>query len=50
MGGLNLRILIRLTRAEKQYAIVKRPLTIENHFGRRKFHPSPTASNSYFLI
>ena len=50
MGGLNLRILIRLIRAEKQYAIVKRPLTIENHFGRRKFNPSPTASNSYFLI
>jgi hypothetical protein len=50
MGGLNLRILIRLTRPEKQYAIVKRPLAIENHFGRRKFQPSPTASNSYFLI
>jgi hypothetical protein len=49
MGGLNLRILIRLIRAEKQYAIVKRPLTIENHFGRRKFYPSPTASNSYLL-
>jgi Large eukaryotic DNA virus major capsid protein/Major capsid protein N-terminus len=49
MGGLNLRILIRLTRAKKQYAIVKRPLTIENHFGRRKFYPSPTASNSYLL-
>jgi hypothetical protein len=50
MGGLNLRILIRLTRAEKQYAIVKRPLTIENHLRRRKNCPSPTASNSYFLI
>ena len=47
MGGLNLRIIIRLIRAEKQYAIVKRLLTIENHFGRRKFLPSPTASNSY---
>jgi len=49
MGGLNLRIIIRLIRAEKQYAIVKRLLTIENHFGRRKFYPSPTASNSYIL-
>jgi hypothetical protein len=49
MGGLNLRMLIRLIRAEKQYAIVKRPLTIENHFGRRKFYPSPTASNSYLF-
>ena len=50
MGGLNLRIIIRLIRAEKQYAIVKRPLTIGNHFGRRKFQPSPTASNSYLKI
>jgi hypothetical protein len=50
MGGLNLRIIIvRLIRAEKQYATVKRPLTVENHFGRRKFCPSPTASNSYLF-
>jgi hypothetical protein len=48
MGGLNLRIvIIRLIRAEKQYATVKRPLTVENHLSRRKFYPRPTASNSY---
>jgi len=44
MGGLNLRIIIRLIRAKKQYAIVKRPLTIENHLSRRKFRPRLTAS------
>jgi hypothetical protein len=49
MGGLN-HLRKRITRAKKQYAIVKRPLTIENHLRRRKFQPSPTASNSYFLI
>jgi Large eukaryotic DNA virus major capsid protein len=49
MGGLNLRIKIRLTRAKKQYAIVKRPLTIENHLSRRKLCPRLTASDSYLL-
>ena len=49
MGGLNLRIIIRLIRAKKQYAIVKRPLTIENHLSRRKFCPRLTASDSYLL-
>jgi hypothetical protein len=49
MGGLNLRIRIRLTRAKKQYAIVKRPLTIENHLSRRKLCPRLTASDSYLL-
>ena len=47
MGGLNLRILIRIIRAEKQYATTKRPLVVENHFSRRKqFIPRLTASNS----
>lgn len=52
MGGLNLRIIIRITRAEKQYAIAKRPLAIENHLSRRRnlFRiPRLTASNSYIL-
>jgi len=47
MGGLNLRIIIRLIRAKKQYAIVKRPLTIENHLSRRKFCPRLTASEIF---
>jgi len=52
MGGLNLRMLIRLIRAKKQYATVKRPLTVENHLSRRRNlfrNPRLTASNSYFL-
>ena len=46
MGGLN-HLRKRITRAEKQYAIVKRPLTIENHFTRRINinNPRLTASN-----
>jgi hypothetical protein len=44
MGGLN-HLRKRITRAEKQYAIVKRPLTIENHFSRRINTPRLTASN-----
>jgi hypothetical protein len=47
MGGLNLRILIRIIRAEKQYATTKRPLVVENHFSRRNFFTQRlTASNS----
>lgn len=52
MGGLNLRIIIRLTRAKKQYATTKRPLVVETHFCRRQnlfCKPRQTASNSYFL-
>ncbi len=52
MGGLNLRMIIRLTRAEKQYATTKRPLVVENHFCRRQnlfCKPRQTASNSYIL-
>jgi hypothetical protein len=52
MGGLNLRMIIRLTRAKKQYATTKRPLVVENHFCRRQnlfCKPRQTASNSYIL-
>ena len=50
MGGLNLIItLIILIRTKKQYAIVKRPLTMENHLCRRINNPRLTASDSYIL-
>jgi hypothetical protein len=47
MGGLNQalrKILVSLTRAEKQCAIAKRPLAIGNHFNRRNL-PRLTASS-----
>lgn len=47
MGGLNQalrKILVSLIRAEKQCAIAKRPLAIENHFNRRNL-PRLTASS-----
>ena len=40
----------QITRAEKQYAIVKRPLTIENHLCRRKNNPRLTASDTIKIV
>ncbi len=46
MGGLNeANLRICLTRAEKQYAIAKRPLAVENHLCCRK--KKLTASDNY---
>ena len=49
MGGLN-HLRKRITRTEKQYAIVKRPLTIENHLCRRKNNPRLTASDTIKIV
>ena len=49
MGGLN-DLRKRITRTEKQYAIVKRPLTIENHLCRRKNNPRLTASDTIKIV
>jgi hypothetical protein len=44
MGGLN-QMLIRLTRAKKQYAIEKRAISMENHLCPREKYPRLTASD-----
>ncbi len=48
MGGLN-DCLIIVIRAEKQYATVKRLITVENHLCRRNLIPRLTASNSILI-
>lgn len=49
MGGLN-HLRKRITRTKKQYAIVKRQITIENHLCRRKFEPRLTASDTIKIV
>ena len=51
-GGLDEKIIIiiYLTRSEKQHANTKRPLVLENHYGRRTQIPSPAVSRVYFQL